>query len=108
MRLAQVHAIGRAIQSLFAFCRAADGADFAVNRRAGAALPSEVADDARHVLSIGSEPKESMRTSLFIKVIVEHDEDESPQKLGEELCRLLQRSYVVRDAEVSSSAPVED
>jgi hypothetical protein len=49
-----------------------------------------------------------MRTSLFIKVIVEHDEDESPQKLGEELCRLLQRSYVVRDAEVSSSAPVED
>ncbi len=49
-----------------------------------------------------------MRTSLFIKVIVEHDEKESPEKLGEELCRQLERNYIVREAELSSSAPVED
>jgi len=49
-----------------------------------------------------------MRTSLFIKVIVEHDEKESPEKVGEELCRQLARNYLVRDAELSSFAPVED
>jgi hypothetical protein len=49
-----------------------------------------------------------MRTSLFIKVIVEHDEKESPEKLGEELCRQIERNYIVRAAELSSFAPVED
>jgi hypothetical protein len=49
-----------------------------------------------------------MRTNLFIKVTVEHDKTESPQKLGEELCRQLRRNYVVRDAELASHAPVED
>jgi hypothetical protein len=45
---------------------------------------------------------------MFIKVIVEHDEKESPEKLGEELCRQLERNYLVRDAELSSFAPLED
>ena len=49
-----------------------------------------------------------MRTSLFIKVVVEHDEKETPGKLGEELCRQLRRNYMVLDAELSSFAPVED
>jgi hypothetical protein len=49
-----------------------------------------------------------MRTSLFIKVIVEHSEKESPEKLAKELCRQLERNYIVRDAELSSFAPVED
>ena len=49
-----------------------------------------------------------MRTHLFIKVIVEHDEDEKPEKLGRELCRQLERNYIVRKAELSSVAPVED
>ena len=49
-----------------------------------------------------------MRTNLFIKVIVEHDKKELPERLGAELCRLLEKSYVVRKAELSSVAPVED
>ena len=49
-----------------------------------------------------------MRTNLFIKVIVEHDKKEAPEKLGTELCRLLEKSYIVRKAELSSVAPVED
>jgi hypothetical protein len=49
-----------------------------------------------------------MRTNLFIKVVVEHSEREMPEKLGEELCRQLERNYIVRDAELSSFAPVED
>ena len=49
-----------------------------------------------------------MRTNLFIKVIVEHDETEPPEKLGAELCRQLERNYLVREAEVSNYSKVED
>jgi hypothetical protein len=49
-----------------------------------------------------------MRTNLFIKVVVEHDEKEEPEKLGAELCRQLERNYIVRDAELSSFSSGED
>jgi hypothetical protein len=49
-----------------------------------------------------------MRTNLFIKVIVEHDQKEAPEKLGAELCRQLEKNYIVRDAELSSFSPVDD
>ena len=49
-----------------------------------------------------------MRTNLFIKVVVEHDEEESPERLGTELCRLLERNYLVREAELASFASVEE
>ena len=49
-----------------------------------------------------------MRTNLFIKVIVEHEPKEQPEKLGAELCRQLEKNFIVRRAELSSVAPVED
>jgi hypothetical protein len=49
-----------------------------------------------------------MRTYLFIKVVVEHDPKEEPEKLGGELCRQLEKNYLVRDAELSSYSRVED
>jgi hypothetical protein len=49
-----------------------------------------------------------MRTSLFIKVVVEHDKKELPERLGAELCRQLEKNYIVRKAELSSVAPVEE
>jgi hypothetical protein len=49
-----------------------------------------------------------MRTNLFIKIIVEHDKKELPEKLGAELCRLLEKNFIVRRAELSSVAPVEE
>ena len=49
-----------------------------------------------------------MRTNIFIKVIVEHDQKELPEKLGAELCRQLERNYLVRKAELSSVAPVDE
>ena len=49
-----------------------------------------------------------MRTNLFLKVIVEHDEKEAPEKLGAELCRQLERNYIVRQAELSSFAAPEE
>ena len=49
-----------------------------------------------------------MRTNLFIKVMVEHDSKEKPEKLGAELCRQLEKNFIVRDAELSTYATVED
>ena len=49
-----------------------------------------------------------MRTNLFIKVVVEHDQDEKPEKLGAELCRQLEKNYIVRQAELSSFSRVEE
>ncbi len=49
-----------------------------------------------------------MRTNLFLKVVVEHDEHETPEKLGAELCRQLERNYIVREAELASSSKVEE
>jgi hypothetical protein len=49
-----------------------------------------------------------MRTNVFIKVVLEHDKEEPPAKLGEELCRQLLKNYIVRRAEVSSVSNEED
>ena len=43
-----------------------------------------------------------VRTHLFFKVEVEHDEEESPDKIGEEIARQLRKLYVVREVELSS------
>jgi hypothetical protein len=49
-----------------------------------------------------------IRTNLFLKVEVEHDPDESPERLAGEILRLIRRLYGVREAELSSHARVED
>jgi hypothetical protein len=43
-----------------------------------------------------------VRTHLFFKVEVEHGEEESAEKIGEEIERLLRKLYVVRSVELSS------
>jgi hypothetical protein len=48
------------------------------------------------------------RSNLFIKVEVEHDPDEQPQRIGEEMCRQLMKLYGVREAELSSFNTMED
>lgn len=49
-----------------------------------------------------------MRTNLFIKVVVEHDPREKPEKLGAEICRTIEKSYIVRTAELASYSPVDE
>ena len=108
VRLMQVFAIERAVDGLLALSAAADRADLAANAWAVPPRPADITDGAVHILSIGMETGESMRTHLFIKVVVEHDEKESPEKLGAELCRQLERNYIVREAELSSFSRPED
>ena len=43
-----------------------------------------------------------MRSDLFFKVEVEHDEDDDLEKLGNEIVRQIQRVYGVRLVELSS------
>jgi hypothetical protein len=47
-------------------------------------------------------------TNLFIKVEIDHDQDENPRKLGAEICRQVLKIYGVRAAELSSFTAVED
>jgi hypothetical protein len=47
-------------------------------------------------------------TNLFIKVEIEHDQDENPRKLGAEICRQVLKVYGVRAAELSSVTAVEE
>ena len=42
------------------------------------------------------------RTDLYIKVTVDHDRDESPDRLGREICRQVEKVYGVRTAEVQN------
>ena len=43
------------------------------------------------------------RVDLYIKVVVDVDEDETPEKVAGEICRQIEKIYVVRSAELSSA-----
>jgi hypothetical protein len=43
-----------------------------------------------------------LRTDVYLKVELELEDKESPDKLAAEICRHLQRIYGVRAAEVSN------
>jgi len=47
------------------------------------------------------------RVDLYIKVEVELDEEETPERIASEICRMLQKVYYVRSTELSSAVPHE-
>lgn len=47
-------------------------------------------------------------SSLFFKVEVEHDAEESPERLGAEIRRVIMRFYGVREVELSNYTTVEE
>jgi len=49
-----------------------------------------------------------MRTDLFFKVEVEHDPEDTPERLANEIRRHLLRIYGVREAELSSFTTWEE
>jgi len=48
------------------------------------------------------------RTNLFFKVVIEHDDEDQPERLGREICRQLMKVYGVRTAELASFTRVEE
>lgn len=47
------------------------------------------------------------RTDVYIKVELDLDPQESPERVAAEICRLIRKVYSVRHAEVSSIMPRE-
>jgi hypothetical protein len=47
------------------------------------------------------------RVDLYIKVEVELDENEEPERVAREICRQLEKNYVVRSAELSNAVTKE-
>lgn len=47
------------------------------------------------------------RVDLYIKVELELDEDEKTERVASEICKQLEKLYVVRRAEVSSAVARE-
>jgi hypothetical protein len=47
------------------------------------------------------------RVDLYVKVEVELEEDETPERVANEICRMLQKMYFVRSAELSSAVTRE-
>lgn len=43
------------------------------------------------------------RVDLYIKVEVELEEEETPERVAREICRQVEKIYVVRKAELSSA-----
>lgn len=42
------------------------------------------------------------RTDLFLKVEIDHDREETPERLAQEICRRILKFQGVRSAELSS------
>jgi hypothetical protein len=57
-------------------------------------------DQASVLVIIGSE--QMKRVDLYIKVTVEVDEDEKPERIAGEICRQMEKLYGVRSAELSN------
>jgi hypothetical protein len=96
-RFLEVFAIERTIQCHLAFPAAAYRADLTANGGTEAASTPNFAYLAGHLYNFSM-----VRTHLFFKVEVEHDEEERPEKIGEEIGRQLRKLYVVRSVELSS------
>lgn len=43
-----------------------------------------------------------MRTDVYLKIVVEHNPPDTPQKIAAELCRQVAKVYGVRKAEISN------
>lgn len=43
------------------------------------------------------------RIDLYIKVEVDLEDDEKPERIADEICRQLQKIYYVRSAELSNA-----
>jgi hypothetical protein len=48
------------------------------------------------------------RTDIYLKVVVDHDQSETPEKLASEISRQVQKIYAVRKVELSSYLTHQD
>jgi len=107
-RVLKMLAIGWAIDGIFPLRAAAQRADVASHAGtvpARALLLTKFARDVHRWISLSyhRDLRGNMRrTDLYIKVELDIDEQERPEKLASEICRLIRKVYGVRSAEVSN------
>ena len=58
-------------------------------------------------LSLLSDQIEMKRVDLYIKVELELDKEEKPERVAGEICRQLEKIYFVRSAELSNAVTRE-
>jgi hypothetical protein len=58
-------------------------------------------------LSLLSDQIEMKRVDLYIKVELELDKEEKPERVAAEICRQLEKIYFVRSAELSNAVTRE-
>ena len=42
------------------------------------------------------------RTDIYVKVVIDHDEQDKPERLAAEICRQIENVYGVRAAEMTN------
>jgi hypothetical protein len=116
-RLAQIFAIQRAIHRVLAFGAAAGGTDFALDARTvpfGAPLLTQLARNIHAWVTVSSYHRAASyhqnvpRTDVYVKIELDLDQKESPERVASEICRVIRRVYGVRKAEVSSMVERDD
>jgi predicted PhzF superfamily epimerase YddE/YHI9 len=107
VRVLQIFALKRTRERDFPFRSAAQRTNVALDCRTGTARAAFLADLAKnlnsHQLTVIIGSGEMKRVDLYIKVELELDEDEKPEKVASEICRQLEKLYLVRRAEVSNA-----
>jgi hypothetical protein len=48
------------------------------------------------------------RTNVFLKVEIEHDAEERPERIADEICRQIGKLYGVRTAELTHFTTIEE
>jgi hypothetical protein len=103
-RFAQKRTIQRTIDRDFAPGPAALRTDFrahAGTKPAGTPLFAKLAKDTHRETSL-SYHRDMPRTDLYLKVEIDLDEREQPERLAAEICRQIRKVYGVRSAEISN------
>jgi len=103
-RLPQILAIEWTIDGILAFGPAAGRANLSIDARTmafGAPFFTKFAGIV-HAGLPSSYHRKMPRTDLYLKVELDLDSNESPERVAAEICRLVRRVYGVRKAEVSS------
>lgn len=96
----KVFAVDGATDRVFAGFPAAGGANLIVDGGAETARLARFAESALH--SVYRIIRAMPRSDLYLKIVLEHERDEKPEKLAEEICRRIEKLYGVRYAEVSN------
>ncbi len=110
--LLKIFALERTGEGDLAFRAAANCADIAVHggtSSSSAPLTADFAQDGfehRPTAIIGSAPMK--RVDLYIKVTVDLEDEEKPERVAGEICRQVEKLYVVRAAELSSAVAKDE